>query len=149
MEAEIRDFSSVLRRVGAKPKNNESQNALRHYSEVFSKELALWLKDAVSERFSKLRVLPPEGKVDTVFGKGRHGKSLDVAALASNGYLVLDISIKTFNFRDRKTKNYRHNDVRIVADRALPIVRGLPKNGSVTIGSVARSSGSNTCVLFI
>ena len=103
------DFSHVLQRVGQKPSGTVSQDDSRHYSETFSKEVAHWVNREVFKRFPSLRVLPPEGKVDTVFGKGRHGKSLDVSVLDSRSYLLVDVSIKTFNFRDRRTRNYRHN----------------------------------------
>jgi hypothetical protein len=50
-------------------------------------------------------VLTPEAKVKTIYG----GKSLDVGVVDERGYLLLDVSIKTFNFKDRATGNYRHN----------------------------------------
>jgi hypothetical protein len=50
-------------------------------------------------------VLTPEAKVKTIYG----GKSLDVGVVDGRGYLLLDVSIKTFNFKDRATGNYRHN----------------------------------------
>ena len=49
--------------------------------------------------------MTPEAKDPTVYG----GKSLDVGVVDSRGYLLLDFSIKTFSFKDNKTKNYRHN----------------------------------------
>ena len=101
-------FTRVLEKVGPKPSTDLSQNDTRHYSEVFSKEVALWLRQKVLD-LSIGQVLNPEGKVDTVFGVGRNGKSLDVGVVSNNGYLLVDFSIKTFNFKDRKTKNYRHN----------------------------------------
>ncbi len=98
-------FKSVIKKVGRKPAVLASQNALRHYSETFSKETAHWLRELCIARRFAARVMTPEEPIGTVYGK----KSLDVGAVDDRGYLVLDFSIKTFNFRDRKTGNYRHN----------------------------------------
>lgn len=103
------DFKSVIDAVGQRPAQDADQNASRHYSERFSKEVALWIREKVIERKIGTHVLAPEGKVDTIYGVGNRGKSLDIGVLNSRKYLLLNISIKTFNFKDRKTKNYRHN----------------------------------------
>jgi hypothetical protein len=98
-------FSSVIRKTGPKPLVAAGQNTTRHYSETFSKELAHWLRDLVVSQAIAHRVMTPEEPISTIYGK----KSLDVGAVDDRGYLVLDISIKTFNFRDKSTGNYRHN----------------------------------------
>jgi hypothetical protein len=103
------EFKEVLRATGRKPSDEASQNETRHYSETFSREIALWIRDRMIEEFNGAEVLRPEGKVDTIYGRGHKGKSLDVAVLDARKYLLVDISIKTFNFKDRKTKNYQHN----------------------------------------
>lgn len=103
------DFKEVLSKVGSKPHGRASQNATRHYSERFSKETAVWIRKHIIERSIGETVLQPEAKVDTIYGVGIKGKSLDVGVLDKRRYLLLDISIKTFNFKDRRTKNYRHN----------------------------------------
>jgi hypothetical protein len=103
------EFKFVIDAVGERPAADADQNASRHYSERFSKEVALWIREKVIERKIGVNVLPPEGKVDTIYGVGHRGKSLDIGVLNERKYLVLNISIKTFNFKDRKTKNYRHN----------------------------------------
>jgi hypothetical protein len=100
-----RSFKSVIEKVGAKPTNSASQNTLRRYSETFSKETAHWLRELCHARGLAHRMMMPEEPVATIYGK----KSLDVGGLDARGYLVLDFSIKTFNFRDRCTGNYRHN----------------------------------------
>jgi hypothetical protein len=105
----LEDFSNVLKEVGVKPSIGASQNELRHYSEELSRLGALWLKKTVEQEFPDLHILPPEGKVDTIYGVGNRGKSLDVAGKSENGYLAIDFSIKTFNFKDRRTNNYRKN----------------------------------------
>ena len=98
-------FESVLARVGARPLGVVSQDATRHYSETLSKEVAHWLRDLVIAESIGATVLTPEAKIPTIYG----GKSLDVGVVDGRGYLVLDLSIKTFNFKDRRTRNYRHN----------------------------------------
>ncbi len=102
-------FQELIRALGDKPSEQANQNESRHYSEVFSKELALWLREEIINADIGKVVLPPEGKVDTIYGTGNRGKSLDVGVLDENKYLLLNVSIKTFNFKDRRTKNYRHN----------------------------------------
>jgi len=103
------NFRDVTAAVGVRPQNDLDQNASRHYSETFSKQIALWLREKVIANGIGAWVLPPEGKVDTIYGVGNRGKSLDVGVLDDRRYLLLNISIKTFNFKDRRTRNYRHN----------------------------------------
>jgi hypothetical protein len=100
-----RTFADVLRQVGPKPALEAGQHATRHYSETLSKQFAHWIREMFSGDPRFQQVLPPEAPVPTIHGT----KSLDVAALDGRGYLLLDISIKTFNYKDAKTKNYRHN----------------------------------------
>ena len=104
-----RAFQEIVKKLGQKPSEEANQNESRHYSEVFSKELALWLREEIISSKIGAQVLQPEGKVDTIYGTGNRGKSLDVGVVDENKYLILNISIKTFNFKDKKTKNYRHN----------------------------------------
>jgi len=99
-----RSFKDVLARTGIRPTVGD-QNATRHYSETFSKELALWIRGLLEHDPRIHTVLTPEAPVRTCYGK----KSLDVGCLDESNYLALDISIKTFNFRDAKTGRYSHN----------------------------------------
>jgi hypothetical protein len=101
----LRTFADVLKMVGRRPKVAQGQHATRHYSETLSKEVAHWIRDSLVPLDLGKSVLTPEAKVLTVYGK----KSLDVGVLDERGYLVLDVSIKTFNFKDKKTDNYAHN----------------------------------------
>ena len=105
MSTRHRSFSDVIRVVGRRPSLGSSQGATRIYSEKFSREIALWLRDFFLNDARGFAALKPEGKVKTIYGT----KSLDVGLVDSRGYLRLDISIKTFNFKDAKTANYRHN----------------------------------------
>ena len=98
-------FQHVLLKVGKRPSLPASQNVTRHYSETLSKEIALWLRDYLISEALGANVLTPEAKIPTIYG----GKSLDVGVVDQRGYLLLDISIKTFNFKDKQTQNYRHN----------------------------------------
>lgn len=98
-------FKAVVEQTGTKPHLSSGQHASRHYSETLSAKFALWIRELVSERLPRYQVLLPEARVPTIYGS----KSLDVAALDGRGYVVLDVSIKTFNFKDAKTGNYRHN----------------------------------------
>ena len=103
------DFQKVINACGPKPLITEGQNVTRHYSENFSRETALWMQELSKNFTLGDRYLNPEGKVNTVYGVGNQGKSLDVAALDERGYLVSNISIKSFHFKDRRTNNYRKN----------------------------------------
>lgn len=75
------DFQTVLSKCGRKPDLGEGQNATRHYSENFSREAVLWLRDLLTSHQIGSHVLQPEGKVDTIYEKGNRGKSLDVIAV--------------------------------------------------------------------
>jgi hypothetical protein len=97
-------FASVLQSVGKRPRAT-NQNVTRHYSETLSKSLALWLRDLLLKDKRVSNVLSPEARVPTCYGQ----KSLDIGCLDDSGYLSLDISIKTFSFRDRATGRYTHN----------------------------------------
>jgi hypothetical protein len=98
-------FTTVLEKSGLRPEVGEGQHITRHYSETFSKETAHWLRNQLISAFPMEKVLTPEAKIKTIYGD----KSLDVAVLDKRNYLMLDISIKTFHFKDKKTNNYRHN----------------------------------------
>jgi hypothetical protein len=97
-------FATLLAAV-AELRQENNQNASRHYSETLSKGAALWLRGLLLEREELHKVLLPEAKVPTCFGK----KSLDVGCLDTNDYLALDISIKTFSFLDPRTRRYDKN----------------------------------------
>jgi hypothetical protein len=97
-------FDKLLASVGDRPPVAD-QHVTRHYSETLSKALAHWIRDRLIGDPRIHTVLSPEGRVPTCFGR----KSLDVGCLDSSGYLALDISIKTFSFRDRATGRYTHN----------------------------------------
>lgn len=98
------DFVDVLASIGERP-DTLNQNELREYSVQLSKALALWIRKLLLADERVHDVLTPEAKVPTCFGK----KSLDIGCLDPSGYLALDISIKTFSFRDRETGRYTHN----------------------------------------
>eukprot|EP01047_Picozoa_sp_COSAG01_P004487 COSAG01_NODE_148_length_24037_cov_219.235859_5_plen_239_part_00 len=100
----VNSFAEVTTNSGERPSAG-NQDQKRHYSEEFSRLLAIWLSNEVKISIAGMNVLPPEGKVPTCFGS----KSLDVGCLDSNGYLALDISIKTFNFKDSRTNAYSKN----------------------------------------
>jgi hypothetical protein len=98
-------FSSVLDWVGRERPTGGTQDEKRHYSERFSQDVAEWVAGYFYDNPALHKVLPPEAPVPTAFGK----KRLDVGAVDEQGYLVLDVSIKTFNFTDPRSKNYKKN----------------------------------------
>jgi hypothetical protein len=64
------------------------------------------LRRIVAKAHIGTSVLTPEAKIPTIY---EGGKSLDVGVVDERQYLLLDLSIKTFNFKDRNTTNYRKN----------------------------------------
>ena len=99
-------FAAIFADLGEKPDpHKDSQNTLRHYSERFSKAVALWVRDLIVHDKRVDKVQMPEARVPTCFGT----KPLDVGCLDATGYLALDISLKTFHFRDRKKNKYDKN----------------------------------------
>jgi hypothetical protein len=82
-------FKRVLSASEPRPDLSRGQNATRHYSETFSREVALWLRDLSIKHQLGANVLLPESKVNTVYGEGNSGKSLNVAALDERGYLII------------------------------------------------------------
>lgn len=102
----MRSFKEVLEATGRLEDGvAHDQHKTRHHSETLSRRIAKWIGGLLGADRRIARVLPPEGKVDTCYGK----KSLDVGCLDEDGCLTLDISIKTFNFRDRSSRRYSHN----------------------------------------
>lgn len=99
-------FRQVIEAVGPKPTGEIGQNESRNYSERLSKELALWVRSHIVTAGIGARVMTPEARIPTIYDRG---KSLDVGVTDDRGYLLLDLSIKTFNFKDRRTRNYRKN----------------------------------------
>ncbi len=106
MRSNLQEFADVIRTVGTRPADSADQHATRHYSETLSKALAHWIRDALLARGLGDQVLRPEAKIKTIDDK----KALDVGVLDERGYLVLDVSIKTFNFKRKKGNGgYSHN----------------------------------------
>lgn len=95
----------MLASLGPRPAEGAAQDASRNYSERFSAGFAGIAREEAIRAFPDDDVMTPEAIIPTVFGT----KRLDVGIRDTRGYLVADLSIKTFNFKDRRTCNYRHN----------------------------------------
>jgi len=90
--------------MGDKPLN-PTQNESRRYSEIFSQEVSEWFAGYLKGGLADYKFLEPEKPVRTRNGS----KRLDIGILDRNSYLALDVSVKTFNFKDRKTNAYSKN----------------------------------------
>ena len=98
-------FETVLKYAGNNKAILDTQNGKRHYSERFSQDVAEWFAGYLRHDIKHDTLLPPESPIKTSFGT----KRLDIGCVDPNGYLSLDVSIKTFHFRDQRTKKYNKN----------------------------------------
>jgi hypothetical protein len=99
------DFSTVLKYAGLEKPVDGGPDEKRHYAEQFSQDVAEWYAGYLRTDDRVGRLLPPEAPVATKRGN----KRLDIGSLDDNDYLALDVSIKTFNFRDHRSGNYTKN----------------------------------------
>lgn len=97
-------FKAVLDKAREESTDANDQNAKRHYSEVLSAGVAEWIAGVISGDDRVHKVESGEYPIQIAGGS----KRLDVACIDANGYLALDLSIKTFNFKN-KAGTYKHN----------------------------------------
>ena len=106
MQSNPTPFSSVTDFIGCKPPDpSASQNVKRAYSELFSLDVAEWVAGYIQNDSRLYKLLSPEAPVPTVYGE----KRLDVGGQDRDGYLALDVSIKTFNSKDGRSGKYTKN----------------------------------------
>ncbi len=107
-------ISAALQQLGPKPADTASSREKGRYSEQMSQFLALALSAGFSERgLIGTRPAPP----GTVGGSGAErrlsgglgAKRVDVSWSTEESGLLLGVSIKTINFRDRKSNNFQKN----------------------------------------
>jgi len=107
-------LSDALRRVGQKPPDNVSASVKKRYSELISQAVANAFAEELRQRgLATARPAPP-GEVDRSGAERRMSggigaKKVDVTWATEESGLLLAISIKSINFRDRSSGTYQKN----------------------------------------
>jgi hypothetical protein len=107
-------LNDALRRVGPKPPDNASASVKKRYSELISQAVANAFAEELRQRgLATARPAPP-GEVDRSGAErgmsgGIGAKKVDVTWATEESGLLLAISIKSINFRDRRSRTYQKN----------------------------------------
>ena len=107
-------LEAALKSAGDKPEDAATAPAKKAYSEKISSAVAAALARELRERgLSGARPAPP-GEFDLSGAERRMAggigaKKVDVTWATEEGGLLLGVSIKTINFRDRRTRNFQKN----------------------------------------
>jgi hypothetical protein len=103
-----------LRDLGTKPPDNASREVKRRYSEQLTAKVALAFAQELRNR--GLRDARPSGPgeagasgAERRLSGGIGAKKVDVSWSTDVSGLLLGITLKSINFRDRKTKNFQKN----------------------------------------
>ena len=104
----------ALRSLGAKPADTASREAKQDYSQKMSAALALAVADELRKRGMKGTRPASPGELDSSGAERRMSggigaKKVDVTWATEESGLILGISIKTINFKDRVTSNFQKN----------------------------------------
>ena len=107
-------LETVLRSVGDKPPDSASAPVKKSYSERVSAAVAGAVAQELRERGLRGARPAPPGELDTSGAErrmagGMGAKKVDVTWATEEAGLLLGISIKTINFRDRRTNNFQKN----------------------------------------
>jgi hypothetical protein len=100
--------------VGLKPPDSVPQAQKKAYSEKLSRVIALAFAEELRQRGMKDTRPAPSGLVDQSGAERRlsggiGAKKVDVTWATQESGLLVGMSIKTMNFRDRTTNNYQKN----------------------------------------
>lgn len=127
-------LSAALKRLPTKPPDTVSREAKRKYSEAMSAAVAVAIADELRHR--GMREARPSGPGDVGtsgaerrLAGGIGAKRVDVSWATEESGLLLGISIKTINFRDRRSKNFQKNLINRRGDmlgEALTLHRRFP-----------------------
>ena len=107
-------LTSALNQLPQKPEDSASRAEKQNYSQSMSAVIAVALAEILRSRgCDDARPAPP----GTLGGSGAErrlaggigAKKVDVTWTTEESGLLLGISVKTINFRDKKTKNYQKN----------------------------------------
>ena len=107
-------LEAALKSVGDKPPDSASAPVKKSYSENVSAAVAGAVAQELRERGLRRARPAPPGELDTSGAERRMAggigaKKVDVTWATEEAGLLLGISIKTINFRDKKTNNFQKN----------------------------------------
>lgn len=107
-------LSAALRTLPAKPDDSERQSEKKRYSEQVSEKVAQAFAEELRERGLKGTRPAPPGELDTSGAERRMAggigaKKVDVTWTTEESGLLLGISIKSINSRDKRTGNFQKN----------------------------------------
>ena len=104
----------ALKSAGDKPLDTASASSKKGYSEKISSAVALAVADELRHRGLKSARPALPGEIDASGAERRMAggigaKKVDVTWATEEAGLLLALSIKTINFRDKKTRNFQKN----------------------------------------
>lgn len=107
-------LDTALRELGPKPSDEANRETKKRYSEATSHAVAQAIADELRHRgLDAARPAPPgvldKSGAERRMAGGIGAKKVDVTWSTEESGLLLGLSIKTINFRDRRTRNYQKN----------------------------------------
>lgn len=119
--------SAALKLLPEKPADDAEQAAKKRYSELVSQRVALALAAELRHRGLKEARPAGEGELgdsgaERRMAGGLGAKKVDVTWATEESGLLLAISVKTVNFRDKKTKNFQKNLINRRGDMLMEAV---------------------------
>lgn len=120
-------LNAALRTLPEKPPDSASRPDKKHYSELVSERSAQAMAEELRQRGLKGSRPGPPGEFDKSGAERRMAggvgaKKVDVTWATEESGLLLGISIKTINFRDRRTGNFQKNLVNRRGDMLMEAV---------------------------
>jgi hypothetical protein len=105
---------TALKGLPAKPPDTATQDTKRKYSEAMSAKVAAAMADELRHRGMREARPSGPGEVGTSGAERRlaggiGAKRVDVSWATDESGLLLGVSVKTINFRDRRSKNFQKN----------------------------------------
>lgn len=149
-------LSAALKTLSPKPPDDASRNEKKRYSEQVSEKVAHAIADELRQRKLKGTRPAPPGELDKSGAERRMAggigaKKVDVTWATEESGLILGISIKSINFRDRGTKNFQKNLTNRRGDmlmEAVTLHRRFPYSvlgGLFFLDKEAAADGTNRC----
>lgn len=107
-------LAKALKTLPAKPSDSAPQSTKKRYSELVSEKVAQAFADELRQRGLRGARPAPPGEVDASGAERRMAgaigaKKVDVTWATEESGLILGISIKSINFRDKRTRNFQKN----------------------------------------
>lgn len=120
-------LDAALKLLPPKPTDTASRSEKKRYSELVSQKAALAIAEELRQRGLKEARPAVEGDLgdsgaERRIAGGLGAKKVDVTWATEEAGLLCAISIKTINFRDRKTKNFQKNLINRRGDMLMEAV---------------------------